>query len=113
MSLCPRCHRNHTSLCGIPAGVTLGFGARTGSIRSSKESPFSAAGKPKAKKLSTAFLESELIKAKGYYQEVLALLKVVPQDMLREEYDMLSDRESKLNYLIKQLEQQIVVRKQR
>ena len=25
---CPRCGRNHSSLCGIPAGVTKGFGAK-------------------------------------------------------------------------------------
>lgn len=111
---CPRCDRGHSGVCGIPAGVSLGFGARVGGIgRNARQGQFSVAGKPKAKRLSTAFLERGLTEAKEHYQKVLNLLKVVPKDMLKEEYDMLSDSESKLNYLIKQLGQQILVREER
>ena len=84
----------------------MGFGAR----HTSKQSQFSTVGKPKVKKLSTATLEVLLVGAKRHLEEVAEMLVYTPKELL--EYEELLDRESKLNYLIKQLQQQIAVREQ-
>ena len=84
----------------------MGFGARgTG-----KQSPFSIVGKPKVKKLSASTLEALLVGAKRQLKEVVEMLTYTPIEL--QEYEQLLDRESKLNYLVKQLEQQIAVREQ-
>ena len=106
MNQCPRCHRAHTGICGIPAGVTLGFGAR----RTGKQSQFSIVGKPKVKKMSTSTLEILLVRAKRQLKKAVEMLTCTPIELPK--YEQLLDRESKLNYLIKQLEQQIAVREQ-
>ena len=99
MIQCTRCGRHHTGICGIPPGVTRGFGARTIS------SPDVGHTRPRPTAKSTALLDGLLALAKEHYQKVIELLKVMPKEM--EEYSEVLDREGKLSALVKQLMAQI------
>lgn len=110
MSACPRCNRTHSGLCGIPAGVTLGFGARIsgvgiGGVRQKRLGTKVDHGKPKAARIDTVVLEEMLAAGRKQYEKVLEMLKLIPSEML--EYTELLDREGKLTHLIKQIEGQI------
>ena len=112
MERCSRCQRFHGGVvCGIPAGVTLGFGARIGGVGSMPRSSNveKLKGKPKVTKQSTVVLEEMLARANEQMKKVMEMLRVLPAEM-SETIDLL-DRESKLNYLIKQNEGQISVRR--
>ena len=98
------CQRSHSGICGIPPGVTLGYGARV-------NEQIEIQGKPKVAKLSTKILGEVLVQAKEQYGKVVKLLIVMPNKI--PEYSELLDRESKLNSIIKQIEQQISQREMR
>ena len=104
---CPKCQRNHSGICGIPAGVVLGWGARVSSAARGDSPPVKSA-KPKAKPLSTRVLRGVLTEAKTHHQKVMGLLKIMPSEV--EEFTALLDREGTLAALISSLEGQIAVR---
>ena len=111
ISLCLKCHRVHSGICGIPAGVVLRFGARVGNIRQSRSSPSPAQGKPKVKKPGTTVLKEMLLQAHIQEKKVFDLLKVLPFEL--PEYTELMDRASKLEQLIDQLNRQLIERESR
>ena len=113
MSICTRCHRAHSGICGIPPGVVLGFGARIGGARINSRDTltgFSAGSKQDArtKRSSTGLLEHLLEQSKAQEKKVLDMLKVVPSEMA--EYVELVDRLDKVQTLIHQLEGQLAER---
>lgn len=107
MTTCNRCHRVHSGICGIPAGVVLGFGARIGGISKSPGGQ-ELKGKPKTEKKGVSVLHEMLIRAHG--EEKLY------SDMLRDpsvsliQLNELLDKLDKVEMLILQLNQQIAVR---
>ena len=105
MKPCPKCHRAHGGICGIPAGVTLGFGARAGS---SSRSTQPIQGKPKSAKLGTSVLKKLLEEARIWEKDVAHLMTVIPSEL--PEYDDLLDRLGNLEHLILQLNRQIIER---
>ena len=104
MAICQRCGRGHSGICGIPPGVTLGFGARIGSSSSRSNQP----GKPRQKPKSANFLKGMLQEAKAHEKKLNDMLKVTLVNL--PEYDDLLDRLGKLEQLILQLNWQIMVR---
>lgn len=108
MNQCPHCGRNHTGICGIPAGVTLGFGARVGGASATRRGELSIKGKPKVKRQSVSALKEMLITARGHEKKITDMLKVIPPEL--PEYDDLMDRLGKLEALILQLNYQIIER---
>ena len=108
MKPCSRCNRNHTGICSIPAGITLGFGAKVGGIGGVRQNQLSARGKPKPIHKSAVFLKEMLGKAREQEAKVNEMLKLVGLEM--PECDDLLDRLGKLEYLILQLNQQIIER---
>ena len=108
MNPCPKCDRNHSGVCGIPAGVTRGFGARVGGVGIGGAGPRAAPGErthPKAAKPNTRILEGMLSQAEGHLGKVMEMLKVLPAEM--PEFADLLDRETKLSHLIQQVIGQI------
>lgn len=108
---CERCGRGHSGICGVPPGVTLAFGARVGGVRSTRQTKFSASGKPRSKRPSTKTLEILLVGAKRQLKKVTEMLIYTAMEL--PEYDQLQDREAKLYRLIKQIEGQIIERESR
>ena len=108
MRFCPKCHRAHSGICGIPAGVTLGFGARVGGV---SQSEFAVEGKPKPVKKSVNVLKKLLEEARIQEKNVAHMLTVVPHEL--PEYDDLLDRLGKVEKLILQLNKQIIERELR
>ncbi len=107
--VCKKCGRRHSgAICGIPAGVTLGFGAKLGSISNPQRSEHLIEGKPKQTRRSATVLNRLLKDAQGHLEKVNKMLKTFPADM--PEYSDLLDREAKLSALINQLIGQIAVR---
>ena len=109
MALCPRCGRGHSGLCGIPAGVTLGFGARLGGVRNPRRSDHPIKGKPKQTRRSATVLNGLLSEAQRQMEKVTELLRILPSDL--PEYAGLLDSEARLAAYIKQLVGQIATRK--
>lgn len=111
MSRCPKCGRGHSGVCGIPPGVTLGFGARMGGVSGvgRDTATLVSQGKPKRKSPSTAVLESLLAHAREHQGKVQDMLAVLPAEL--PEYVELLDRESRLNAIVRQLIGQIAARK--
>jgi hypothetical protein len=108
MKPCPRCGRDHSGICGIPAGVTLGFGARLGGIASTnKQSQFSKT-KPRSAKKGVSILKKLLEEAEIQEKNIAHMLTVVPSEL--PEYDELMDRLGKVEHLIFQLCRQIIER---
>jgi len=102
--ICPKCQRVHSGICGIPAGVTLGFGARVGGTSQSVTTP--KVSKPKGKPATQPLvLEGLLKQAQDWKHRLDEVLKVLPLDS--PEITQLLDRESKLDSAIKQLSNQI------
>jgi len=107
MKSCPRCGRNHSGICGIPPGVTLGFGARVGGTTigaaapqpqtRKRASPKEAAIKVRSKQRLRSMLEW----GEEEKRKVLAMLKVMPPEMV--EYDQLLDRLTKLEETLRQI----------
>lgn len=104
MSMCSRCGRPHTGICGIPGGVTRGFGARTGSpgtadsydpnaVQGKRGRP-AAPAQTLAAQTEIASLEGMLADGEGHYQKIIELLMVLPQD--NEETEALLEKESEL-----------------
>ena len=110
MKTCPRCRRTHGGICGIPAGVTLGFGARVGSMGSSSQSASSIKGKPKQKPKSARFLKGMLVQARQHEKKIADMMKILPVEL--PEYDDLMNRLAKVEKLILQLNQQIIAREE-
>jgi len=108
---CKRCGRRHSGICGIPAGVTLGFGARVGGIGSSSRSDQPVRGKPKHKGKSVNVLKEMLGQARAQEKKLSDMLNVIPIEL--PEYDDLLDRLGKLEALILQLTRQIIERERR
>lgn len=113
---CPHCGRGHSGICGIPAGVTLGFGARVGGlgigslgtggaapkqVTKQRASPKEAALRSKGKQHLRGMLEW----GEEERQKVLEMLKVIPPEM--EEYMQLTERLEKLDLVLKQVRQQL------
>ena len=101
---CPHCRRLHTGICGIPAGVALGFGARVGAATHTKGCA-SIHGRPRAAVKGTRVLEEMLTQAKEHLRKLNEMLLMIPDDV-----DLL-DRETKLNALIRQITGQIAARR--
>ena len=108
MKQCLRCGRNHSGICGIPPGVTLGFGARVGGVSSSSRTNRPIKGKPRQKPKSVSFLKEMLKQARMHEKETADMLKVVPTEL--PEYNELLDKLSKIERLILQLNLQIIER---
>ena len=108
MKPCPRCGRNHSGICGIPAGVTLGFGARVGGVGSSSRSNQPIKGKPKPAKKGVSVLKKLLEEARIQEKNVAHMMTVIPPEL--PEFDDLMDRLGKIEKLILQLNQQIIAR---
>jgi len=103
MPICSRCGRAHRGICGIPVGVTPGFGAsRSQSATTPKVQRYQ-----KVRVTHPVVLESLLERAKSWKSKVDKLLKDLPPDS--SECEELLDRESKLGELINQLVNQIAV----
>ena len=84
MGQCPRRGRRAHSngICGIPAGVTLGFGARMGGIQRQQGGQFPIEGRPKwGKVVSTGILEKLLEVERGKETEFLKVLAMLTPDM--------------------------------
>ena len=107
MNSCPKCGRGHTGICGIPPGVTKGYGARR--VPRDAEGQAVKHDKPGSAKLGTAILDKLLAGAQEQYNKIQSMLKVIPYEL--PEFSELLDREGKLDTLIKQLFQQIGERK--
>jgi len=107
---CPKCGRSHTGICGIPAGVTKGFGARIGGIKKGEKYRMNtkAGTKLKADTKSTDVLCKLLDMAKEQETKVKAMLNVLPSAM--SEYDELQERLEKVMGIISTLNQQIAGR---
>lgn len=122
MERCSKCHRAHSGICGIPAGVTLKFGARIGGIgigstgtrkSSSNTSSWPAHTVPKAK-LSKTWLKKRGLEEMldwGLEQEkkCMGMLKLLPAAL--PEYDEILGKLAKVQDVIVQIRQQIAVRK--
>jgi len=108
---CKRCGRRHSGICGIPAGVTLGFGARVGGISNPSRSSHPIKGKPGSTRQSASILKKLLEEARIQEKNVAHMLTVVPSEL--PEYDDLLDRLGKLEALILQLTRQIIERERR
>ena len=108
MKPCPRCGRNHSGICGIPAGVTLGFGARVGGVGSSSRSNQPIKGKPKSIRKGVNVLKKLLEEARIQEKNVAHMMTVIPPEL--PEFDDLMDRLGKIERLILQLNQQIIAR---
>lgn len=111
---CNKCKRQHSGVCGIPAGVTLGFGARRVSGASPDTYNGVVEGQPKkthrpSNQKSNGTLESLLAQAQTHYTKVLEQLKLLPAEL--PEYMALLDRESQLDALMRQLQGQIMNRR--
>ena len=91
---CIRCKRFHSGICGIPPGVTLGFGARVGNARQNQI---------KSKKESVKTLKDMLAQARVQESELTEKLRFAPIDSLLDDL-------SKVESLILQLVRQITVR---
>ena len=109
MPLCPRCGRGHSGLCGIPAGVTRGFGARLGGVSIPRRSDHPIKGKPKQASKKATILDELLSEAQRQRGKVTELLKVIPAAL--PEYVELLDSEVRLAAYIRQLIGQIAARK--
>lgn len=107
MKPCPRCGRNHVGLCGVPAGVALGFGARVGSSSLRSANPSELKGKPKAIKHSVVFLKDMLRQARMHEKELADVISVLPVELLT---DDVMDNLGKVEALILQLNLQIIER---
>ena len=108
MRQCPRCGRNHSGICGIPPGVTLGFGARVGGVSRTGQSQFAAKGKPKSARKGVSVLKKLLEEARIQEKNVAHMMTVIPPEL--PEFDDLMDRLGKIEKLILQLNQQIIAR---
>ena len=112
MGRCPKCGRNHSGICGIPPGVTLGFGARVGGISgATRQSQFSAKPKPKPVKKGVSVLKELLAEARIQEKNVSHMLSIVPSEL--PEFEQLLDRLSKIEQFILQLNRQIIARESR
>ena len=111
MKICPKCQRTHSGICGIPPGVTLGFGARIGGIGTVTQSENIIKGKPKQKPKSASFLMEMLKQARGQEKKISDMLKVGPTEL--PEFDDLLDRLGKIEELICQLNWQIIERERK
>jgi len=108
MNRCPKCQRAHSGICGIPPGVTLGFGARVGG--STRSNP-PIKGKPRVNKLGVLVLKEMLRQARTHEKKIADMLKIIPVEL--PEYDLLLDRLAKVEALILQLNKQIIERESR
>ena len=108
MNRCSKCNRFHGGICGIPAGVTFGFGARLGGVRQTKAAAFPLKGKMKSMKKGTGVLKKLLEEARIREKNVTHMLTIVPSQL--PEFDLLLDRLGKLEALTLQLTQQIITR---
>ena len=108
MNQCPRCGRNHSGICGMPAGIGLGFGARIGGISSSSQSNQLIKGRSKQKLKSTSFLKEMLRQARTHEKKIADMMKIIPVEL--PEYDDLMDSLGKIEKLILQLNRQIIER---
>ena len=111
MARCQKCLRAHSGICGIPAGVTLGFGARRigSASRDTSGEGHPIQGKPSQTRHSTGTLEGMLAQSRIHLAKVLETLKAAPREL--PEYGELLDREAALAFLIKQLISQIAMRR--
>lgn len=103
MNQCKRCGRIHKGICGIPAGVTKGFGARVGGIKNIHK--FDPVTKTK---LGTDTLQGMLAWGEKEKAALLGMLKVIPHDM--EEYNELLAKLEKLDATLVQIRLQLVVK---
>ncbi len=109
MKPCKKCGRSHSGVvCGIPAGVTLGFGARVGGIGTSSRSDQPIKGKPRQKPKSVSVLNEMLREARAQEKKIADMIKIIPVKM--PEYDQLLDTLGKLEAVILQLNRQIIER---
>lgn len=105
---CSKCGRPHSGICGIPPGVTRGYGARGGASSYNGRIDGKTKAKP-GKRKGAGMLEELLRQAEGWQAQVTGLLKAMPPEA--EEYGQLLDREGKLNHLIKQVIGQLAERR--
>ena len=101
---CTKCGRVHTGICGIPPGVTRGFGAR-----GIQGTPLAHHAKEATKRKESGMLEGLLRQGQEWHNQVTDMLKALPPEA--EEYGQLLDRECKLNEMIKQVIGQLVLRR--
>lgn len=106
MTRCSKCGRGHGGICGIPAGVTLGYGARRSGIAANK--PISTT-RARATRKSSRVLEEVLSAGREQYKKVVDMLK--QSDPAMSEYADLLYREGKLAAIISQVQGQIAERR--
>ena len=105
---CSKCGRSHTGICGIPAGVTRGFGARIGGIRKDGEYRMNVKAGAKSEKVSSDLLDKLLGMAREHETKLKAMLTALPPVM--PEYDELQQRLDKILGIIETLNRQIAGR---
>ena len=112
MKPCQRCGRNHTGLCGIPAGVTLGFGAKIGGTGTgSTRFPIHTKSKVTPKmKLTKGGLEEMLAWGLEQEQKSVEMLKILPNTL--PEYEEVLTKLDKLQAVTLQIKQQLAGRRQ-
>lgn len=102
---CSHCNRHHRGVCGIPAGVTLGYGAH---LRGNGDRIMETY-KPPSEQRSASTLNAVLATAHQRYERVVQMLKIISPELA--EYAELLDRESKLANLIRQVGEQLEIRR--
>ena len=103
MKQCPRCQRYHSGLCGIPPGVTLGFGAHN--IQKEEQNKGRMMN-VRRRTMDRGVLDRLLKEARLKEEDIKDLLKVLPAEL--PEYDLCLDRLAKLESVIGQLNRQII-----
>lgn len=107
---CLRCPRHHSGPCGIPAGVTLGFGARRISANG-REDGFEIHAQERKKKvarqpiLSTPELGEALVLAVGVQGVCRSLLLALPHKLPL--YDRVLQQYDQAEELITRLRQRV------
>jgi len=105
MKSCERCGRNHSGICIIPPGVTLGFGARIGGT--GRESTRFSKVKLKMK-LTKHGLEEMLDWGLEQEQKCENLLRILPPSL--PEYDEVLTRLDKLRAVNNQIKRQLATK---
>ena len=104
MRQCVRCGRYHSGLCGIPAGVTKGFGAKVGGLGAVKVGAAQRniiSGKP----MNLTLLEKLLSEGLGWEKRIIELLRSLSQE--QPEYEELLVRLDKVQAQVKVTREQI------
>lgn len=108
MAPCPRCGRYHVGLCGVPPGVTKGFGAKASHARKPDALGPTRSGTFGSKRPGTGALKRLLAWGQEEQAKVEGLLNVVLPEM--PEYDQLMERLDKLQHTVAQARLQLADR---